>query len=326
MENKRWDSLDSWSMLLDAGGGAEQQQASSSAAEEWMADLSQLFIGNKFASGSNSRIYRGIYRQRAVAVKMVRLPERDEDRRRALEDQFNSEVTFLSRLRHPNVVQFVAACKRPPVYCIITEYMSQGTVLRLALDVARGMEYLHAQGVIHRDLKSHNLLLNDEMRVKVADFGTSCLEAHSSRAGKGTNMGTYRWMAPEMVRDKPCTRKVDVYSFGIVLWELTTCLVPFQGMTPVQAAYAACEKNARPPLSPTCPPALNNLIKMCWAANPARRPEFSYVVSVLENYDHCLREGLPLVTPPSPVSSFLSIFKLGSCISTTNLPSMPVHV
>uniref|UniRef100_A0A453NP64 Protein kinase domain-containing protein n=2 Tax=Triticinae TaxID=1648030 RepID=A0A453NP64_AEGTS len=131
---------------------------------------------------------------------------------------------------------------------------------------------------------------------------------------------------PEMVRDKPCTRKVDVYSFGIVLWELTTCLVPFQGMTPVQAAYAACEKNARPPLSPTCPPALNNLIKMCWAANPARRPEFSYVVSVLENYDHCLREGLPLVTPPSPVSSFLSIFKLGSCISTTNLPSMPVHV
>ncbi|CAM0946399.1 unnamed protein product [Alopecurus aequalis] len=320
MENKRWDSLDSWSMLLDAGGGAAEQQASLSVAEqreEWMADLSQLFIGNKFASGSNSRIYRGIYRQRAVAVKMVRLPERDEERRRALEEQFNSEVAFLSRLRHPNVVQFVAACKRPPVYCIITEYMSQGTlrmylhkkdpyslspetVLRLALDVARGMEYLHAQGVIHRDLKSHNLLLNEDMRVKVADFGTSCLEAHSSRAGagaaggaegKGTNMGTYRWMAPEMVRDKPCTRKVDVYSFGVVLWELTTCLVPFQGMTPVQAAYAACEKDARPPLSPTCPPALNSLIKMCWAANPARRPEFSYIVSVLEKYDTASGKG-----------------------------------
>uniref|UniRef100_A0ACD5Z959 Uncharacterized protein n=1 Tax=Avena sativa TaxID=4498 RepID=A0ACD5Z959_AVESA len=340
MENKRWDSLDSWSMLLDPGGGVADQQASSLSAdqrEEWMVDLSQLFIGNKFASGSNSRIYRGIYRQRAVAVKMVRLPERDEERRRALEEQFNSEVAFLSRLRHPNVVQFVAACKRPPVYCIITEYMSQGTlrmylhkkdpcslspetVLRLALDVARGMEYLHAQGVIHRDLKSHNLLLNDDMRVKVADFGTSCLEAH------GTNMGTYRWMAPEMVRDRPCTRKVDVYSFGIVLWELTTCLVPFQGMTPVQAAYAACEKNARPSLSPACPPALNSMIKMCWAGNPARRPEFSYIVSVLEKYDHCLREGLPLVPPPSPASSFLSsIFELGSCLSS-DLPSIPVHV
>jgi serine/threonine protein kinase len=155
------------------------------------------------------------------------------------------------------VAQFIAACKKPPVYCIITEYMSQGTlrmylnkkdpyslsaetILKLALDISRGMEYLHAQGVIHRDLKSQNLLLNDEMRVKVADFGTSCLET-KCQATKG-NKGTYRWMAPEMTKEKPYTRKVDVYSFGIVLWELTTCLLPFQGMTPVQAAYAASEK------------------------------------------------------------------------------------
>lgn len=340
MEKKRWDSMESWSMLLDTVlCEGSSRPDSSGRREEWMADLSQLFIGNKFASGANSRIYRGIYKQRAVAVKMVRIPERDEARRAELEEQFNSEVAFLSRLYHPNIVQFIAACKKPPVYCIITEYMSQGTlrmylnkkdpyslsaetILKLALDISRGMEYLHAQGVIHRDLKSQNLLLNDEMRVKVADFGTSCLET-KCQATKG-NKGTYRWMAPEMTKEKPYTRKVDVYSFGIVLWELTTCLLPFQGMTPVQAAYAASEKNLRPPLSSSCPPVLNNLIKKCWSANPARRPEFSYIVSVLEKYDHCVKEGMP-VTAHQELRlwrSFAKIFRTG-CIA--NNLSIPVH-
>ncbi|URE24620.1 STYKc [Musa troglodytarum] len=339
MEKKRWDSLESWSMLLEPGNAESSEATAGGEREEWMADLSQLFIGNKFASGSNSRIYRGIYKQRAVAVKMVRIPEQDEEKRATLEQQFNSEVAFLSRLCHPNVVQFIAACKKPPVYCIITEYMSQGTlrmylhkkepyslstetILQLALDISRGMRYLHSQGVIHRDLKSHNLLLNDERRVKVADFGTSCLETQC-RKSKG-NMGTYRWMAPEMIKEKPYTRKVDVYSFGIVLWELTTALVPYQGMTPVQAAYAASEKNLRPPLSTTCSPVLNNLIKSCWSANPARRPDFNYIVSVLEKYDERLKEGLPVLAQQE-LRIGNPLFKLlKGCVAATT-SSIPVQ-
>lgn len=73
--------------------------------EEWAADLSQLFIGNKFASGAHSRIYRGIYKQRAVAVKVVRIPDRDEETRARLVQQFSSEVALLSRLYHPTIVQ-----------------------------------------------------------------------------------------------------------------------------------------------------------------------------------------------------------------------------
>lgn len=153
--------------------------------------------------------------------------------------------------------QFIAACKKPPVFCIITEYLPGGSlrkylhqqepysvplnlVLKLALDIARGMQYLHAQGILHRDLKSENLLLDEDMCVKVADFGISCLESQCGSA-KGFT-GTYRWMAPEMIKEKHHTKKVDVYSFGIVLWELLTALTPFDNMTPEQAAFAVCQK------------------------------------------------------------------------------------
>lgn len=155
------------------------------------------------------------------------------------------------------LLQFIAACKKPPVFCIITEYLAGGSlrkflhqqepyslplnlVLKLALDIAHGMQYLHAQGILHRDLKSENLLLDEYMCVKVADFGISCLETQCGSA-KGFT-GTYRWMAPEMIKEKHHTKKVDVYSFGIILWELLTALTPFDNLTPEQAAFAVCQK------------------------------------------------------------------------------------
>ncbi|KAG4956306.1 hypothetical protein JHK84_042282 [Glycine max] len=331
VERKRFDSMESWSLIFDSMETWEtSKEDQEGEKEEWAADLSQLFIGSKFASGAHSRIYRGIYKQRAVAVKMVKIPSQDEEKKALLEEQFNFEVALLSRLIHHNIVQFIAACKKPPVYCIITEYMSQGTlrmylnkkepyslstetILRLALDISRGMEYLHSQGVIHRDLKSSNLLLDDDMRVKVADFGTSCLETRC-RKSKG-NSGTYRWMAPEMVKEKPYTRKVDVYSFGIVLWELTTALLPFQGMTP----------NERPPLPASCQPALARLIKRCWSANPSKRPDFSDIVSTLEKYDECVKEGLALSHHHSSglVSRNVIIERIKGCVSMSS--SIPVH-
>ncbi|KAE8728852.1 Serine/threonine-protein kinase HT1 [Hibiscus syriacus] len=159
------------------------------------------------------------------------------------------------------------------------------------------------------------------MRVKVADFGTSFLET-KCRETKG-NMGTYRWMAPEMIKEKPYTRKVDVYSFGIALWERTTALLPFQGKTPVPAAFAVAEKNERPPLPESCQPILAHLIKRSWAANPAMRPDFSDIVSTLEKYDECIREGLPLTSHSGLVNRNAIIERMKGCVSMGSF--IPVH-
>ncbi|XP_016482593.1 serine/threonine/tyrosine-protein kinase HT1 isoform X2 [Nicotiana tabacum] len=243
----------SWSKYIVSSGAAIKGEGE----EEWSADMSQLYIGNKFASGRHSRIYRGIYKHSEVAIKLISQPEEDGDLATFLEKQFTSEVALLLRLKHPNIITFIAACKKPPVFCIITEYLPGGSlrkylhqqepysvplnlVFKLALDIARGMQYLHAEGILHRDLKSENLLLDEDMCVKVADFGISCLESQCG-SPKGFT-GTYRWMAPEMIKEKNHTKKVDVYSFGIVLWELLTALTPFDDMTPEQAAFAVCQK------------------------------------------------------------------------------------
>ncbi|XP_057952422.1 serine/threonine/tyrosine-protein kinase HT1-like isoform X2 [Malania oleifera] len=320
----------SWSKYLVSSGAAIKGEGE----EQWSADMSQLYIGNKFASGRHSRIYRGLYKQRDVAIKLISQPEEDESLASWLEKQFTSEVALLFRLQHPNIIAFVGACKKPPVFCIITEYLAGGSlrkylhqqdpysiplnlVLKLALDIGRGMQYLHSKGIIHRDLKSENLLLGEDMCVKVADFGISCLESQCGSA-KGFT-GTYRWMAPEMIKEKRHTKKVDVYSFGIVLWELLTALIPFNNMTPEQAAFAVSQKNERPPLPSDCPAGFNHLINRCWSRNPDKRPHFDEIVSVLEGFAESIEQNPSFFTSYKPSKSPNFFHCLPKCITAHSL-------
>lgn len=292
----------SWSKYFDHGGG---KVTAVEAADEYMVDLSQLFLGLRFAHGAHSRLYHGIYKDEAVAVKIIRAPEDDDNGSLAsrLEKQFNREVSLLARLHHPNVIKFVAACRQPPVYCIVTEYLSEGSLraylhklesetlplqklIPVALEIARGMEYVHSQGVIHRDLKPENVLIDQAFHMKIADFGIACEEVHCDPFAD--DPGTYRWMAPEMIRHKPYGRKVDVYSFGLILWEMVSGNIPYEDMTPIQAAYAVVNKNLRPAFPKDCAPAMRALIEQCWSYQPEKRPEFWQVVKVLEQFESSL--------------------------------------
>lgn len=261
-------------------------------------------MGAENASSSDSR------------KDMPRLSEADA----RLLREFHEEVTTLSKLRHPNIVLFMAACARPPHLCILTEFCQGGSLFRalrqrswrerlslndmiaIARHIARGMRFLHACNIIHRDLKSQNLLLDRSVEegcpvVKVADFGLSRRIMHGapnvsmsgSTAGVMTSeTGTYRWMAPEVIRHEPYSQKIDVYSYGVVIWELFACEIPFFGMTPIQAAFAVADKNLRPSAvseyakAMPVPVGWMALITRCWHPSPHFRPRFKDIVEALD--------------------------------------------
>ncbi|XWS15747.1 hypothetical protein CRYUN_Cryun34aG0028600 [Craigia yunnanensis] len=288
-----------WTKYFDHAGGRVNTVE---AADEHTVELSQLFLGLRFAHGAHSRLYHGIYKEEAVAVKIIRVPDDDKNENLAarLEKQFNREVTLLSRLHHPNIIKFAAACRKPPVYCVITEYLSEGSLrayllklnhkslplqklIAIALEVARGMQYIHSQGVIHRDLKPENVLIDQEFHMKIADFGIACEEAYCDLLAD--DPGTYRWMAPEMIKKKSYGRKVDAYSFGLILWEMVAGAIPYEDMNPIQAAFAVVNKNLRPVIPGDCPSAIRALIEQCWSLHPDKRPEFWQIVKVLEQFE-----------------------------------------
>ncbi|XP_068639775.1 serine/threonine-protein kinase STY46-like isoform X2 [Aristolochia californica] len=259
----------------------------------WEIDIRLLQFENKVASGSYGDLYRGTYCSQDVAIKALK-PERvNADMQR----EFAQEVYIMRKVRHKNVVQFIGACTRPPSLYIVTEYMSGGSVydfihkqksvfklpslLKIAIDVSKGMSYLHQNNIIHRDLKAANLLMDENEVVKVADFGVARVQAQSGVMTAET--GTYRWMAPEVIEHKPYDHKADVFSFGVVLWELLTGKLPYEYLTPLQAAVGVVQKGLRPIIPKLTHPKLAELLERCWQQDPTPRPDFSEIIEILQH-------------------------------------------
>ncbi|XP_007885470.1 serine/threonine-protein kinase TNNI3K isoform X2 [Callorhinchus milii] len=174
--------------------------------------------------------------------------------------------------------------------------------LIIAIDVAKGMEYLHnlTQPIIHRDLNSHNILLYEDGHAVVADFGESRFLLSMDEDNMTKQPGNLRWMAPEVFTQ--CTRytiKADVFSYALCLWELLTGEIPFAHLKPAAAAADMAYHHIRPPVGYSIPKPISSLLMRGWNACPEERPEFSEVVTKLEE---CLC-NIELMSPASSNSS-----------------------
>jgi serine/threonine protein kinase len=132
--------------------------------------------------------------------------------------------------------------------------------LPITLDIVNGMAYLHSRDAIHHDLKPSNILLTRDHCTKIADFGMSVANAGQELTAE---TGTYCYMAPKVIRHESYSSNTNVYSFGIVLWQLITCDIPFATMAPIQAAFAVVE-GRWPEIPPATPPRLQEIITSCW--------------------------------------------------------------
>ena len=152
-------------------------------------------------------------------------------------------------------------------------------VLRFCTGICSGMAYLHSHGVMHRDLKSGNLLLDAAREhIKVGDFGVARRMDTSVDDSMTSETGTYRWMAPEVIRHGKYDASVDVYSFAIVLWEMLTGQMPYGHLSPVQAASAVVHNNLRPPIAAQMPANLVALMCVCWNHESRVRPTFDVLL------------------------------------------------
>ncbi|KAF3950329.1 hypothetical protein ACB098_01G271300 [Castanea mollissima] len=300
----------------------EQEAARSTVTrrQEWEIDPSKLIIKAVIARGTFGTVHRGIYDGQDVAVKLLDWGEeghRSDAEIASLRAAFTQEVAVWHKLEHPNVTKFIGATMGSSelniqtdnghmgmpsnICCVVVEYCPGGAlksyliknrrrklafkvVVQLALDLARGLSYLHSQKIVHRDVKTENMLLDKTRTVKIADFGVARIEASNPNDMTGET-GTLGYMAPEVLNGNPYNRKCDVYSFGICLWEIYCCDMPYPDLSFSEVTSAVVRQNLRPEIPRCCPSSLANVMKRCWDANPDKRPEMDEVVTMLEAID-----------------------------------------
>ncbi|ESN95564.1 hypothetical protein HELRODRAFT_86641, partial [Helobdella robusta] len=269
--------------------------------EDWEIPKDDIKEGPKIGSGSFGTVFKGQW-YGPVAIKKLNVQEPTPAQLQA----FKNEVTVLRKTRHANILLFMGCISKPEL-AIVTQWCKGSSLykhlhvevnrfeLSLLVDIARqtaqGMDYLHAKNIIHRDLKSNNIFLDDNYCVKIGDFGLATVKQRWSGTGSyqcQQPSGSVMWMSPEIIRMKnsdPYTFKSDVYAYGIVLYELVSGQLPYKIRERDQIMYLVATRRLKPDLTQVrsdIPKSLVNLLERCIQFDPEERPLFHDILRSLE--------------------------------------------
>ncbi|KAK2531508.1 hypothetical protein Q9233_005760 [Columba guinea] len=288
-------------------------------------DFQHLELQEIIGVGGFGKVYRATWRGQEVAVKAAR-QDPDEDIT-ATAESVRQEAKLFSMLRHPNIIALHGVCLREPNLCLVMEFARGGSLNRAlaaaaapgagaarggrripphilvnwAVQIARGMLYLHDEAIVpilHRDLKSSNILLLEKMEhddisnktLKITDFG---LAREWHRTTKMSAAGTYAWMAPEVIKSSMFSKGSDIWSYGVLLWELLTGEVPYRGIDGLAVAYGVAVNKLTLPIPSTCPEPFAKLMKECWEQDPHIRPSFALILEQLTAIEGAVMTEMP---------------------------------
>jgi serine/threonine-protein kinase CTR1 len=262
--------------------------------ETYQLDRRDIILGKRLGAGACGEVFLGKLYGMDVAVKILFL---SEDERQTIQEDFENEVSIMKRLHHPNIVLLMGAVTNSKDLMIVTEFAGNGSLCDLLHDkgeilewdvtisiseqTALGMNWLHHHKpvILHRDLKTANILLDSNMVVKLADFGISKILSPLSKEEEGF-FGSPLYSAPECLLGMNHTEKSDVYSFSYVIWEMITNKIPYAEdfTTFEELVDAVAKSNFRAPIPKNTPKSLVKLLKTCWDGDVKKRPSFQSIL------------------------------------------------
>ncbi|XP_036345188.1 mitogen-activated protein kinase kinase kinase isoform X2 [Rhagoletis pomonella] len=265
-------------------------------------DYAELEVSEVIGAGGFSKVHRGYYNGEEVAIKVAPQAGPDVESNR---DNVLQEAKLFWVVKHENIVALRGVCLKPPDLCLVMEYARGGSLNHIlargkippdvlvnwAIQIARGMNYLHNEApisIIHRDLKSSNVLILEEIiggnlhnkTLKITDFGLARELYNTTRI---STAGTYAWMPPEVIKSSIYSKSSDVWSYGVLLWELITGETPYKGFDSYSVVFGIAVNMLTLPIPKTCPEAWGKLMKSSWENDPHKRPGFRDILTKLED-------------------------------------------